>query len=318
MLISKKSSAQLQEQLQKREEVFCSGLFLSARWMVVSQVAREGVHLILMPTRESAEYCSADLYNMVEGDCVFFLPELGKSVERSNYKSSLGVQRTAAIGKLMDRSFASLRMTDHLQVEESPLFIITYPEAMEEKVPSAQKLQNALFSIKEGQEIAYESIRTRLLDEGFEKVDFVSAPGQFALRGAVIDIFSFSSDKPFRLSFFGDEVEKIHTFDCNTQLSVDRIPQADVYPDIAARETEEGESLVNLLPAGTTVWLDSSDMYRQNDFFVPLLAFKHVYLDIPLQKEDVDKIQFNISPQPVFNKNFDLLIGDIRSRIENK
>ncbi|MBO5596704.1 MAG: hypothetical protein J5917_08025, partial [Bacteroidales bacterium] len=156
MLISKKSSAQLQEQLQKREEVFCSGLFLSARWMVVSQVAREGVHLILMPTRESAEYCSADLYNMVEGDCVFFLPELGKSVERSNYKSSLGVQRTAAIGKLMDRSFASLRMTDHLQVEESPLFIITYPEAMEEKVPSAQKLQNALFSIKEGQEIAYE------------------------------------------------------------------------------------------------------------------------------------------------------------------
>ena len=317
MLISKKSSAQLQEQLQKREEVFCSGLFLSARWMVVSQVAREGVHLILMPTRESAEYCSADLYNMVEGDCVFFLPELGKSVERSNYKSSLGVQRTAAIGKLMERSFASLRMTDHLQVEESPLFIITYPEAMEEKVPSAQKLQNALFSIKEGQEIAYEGIRTRLLDEGFEKVDFVSAPGQFALRGAVIDIFSFSSDKPFRLSFFGDEVEKIHTFDCNTQLSVDRISQADVYPDIAARETEEGESLVNLLPAGTTVWLDSSDMYRQNDFFVPLLAFKHVYLDIPLQKEDVDKIQFNISPQPVFNKNFDLLIGDIRSRIEN-
>ena len=317
MLISKKSSAQLQEQLQKREEVFCSGLFLSARWMVLSQVAREGVHLILMPTRESAEYCSADLYNMVEGDCVFFLPELGKSVERSNYKSSLGVQRTAAIGKLMERSFASLRMTDHLQVEESPLFIITYPEAMEEKVPSAQKLQNALFSIKEGQEIAYESIRTRLLDEGFEKVDFVSAPGQFALRGAVIDIFSFSSDKPFRLSFFGDEVEKIHTFDCNTQLSVDRITQADVYPDIAARETEEGESLVNLLPAGTTVWLDSSDMYRQKDFFAPLLAFKHVYLDIPLQKEDVDKIQFNISPQPVFNKNFDLLIGDIRSRIEN-
>ena len=317
MLISKKSSAQLQEQLQKREEVFCSGLFLSARWMVVSQVAREGVHLILMPTRESAEYCSADLYNRVEGDGVFFLPELGKSVERSNYKSSLGVQRTAAIGKLMERSFASLRMTDHLQVEESPLFIITYPEAMEEKVPSAQKLQNALFSIKEGQEIAYEGIRTRLLDEGFEKVDFVSAPGQFALRGAVIDIFSFSSDKPFRLSFFGDEVEKIHTFDCNTQLSVDRISQADVYPDIAARETEEGESLVNLLPAGTTVWLDSSDMYRQNDFFVPLLAFKHVYLDIPLQKEDVDKIQFNISPQPVFNKNFDLLIGDIRSRIEN-
>ena len=111
MLISENSSALLQKKLQNGNEVFCSGLFLSARWAVVSQVARENVHMIILPTRESAEYCSADLYNMVEGDRVFFLPESGKSVERSNYKSSLGVQRTAAIGQLMNRSFASLRMT---------------------------------------------------------------------------------------------------------------------------------------------------------------------------------------------------------------
>ena len=304
MLISQKSTALLQKQLQEKEEVFCGGLFLSARWMVLSQVAQEGVHFILLPTRESAEYCAADLYNMVEGDCVFFLPEMGKSVERSNYKSSLGVQRTAAIGKLLNWK------------APEKLFIVTYPEAVEEKVPSAQKLQNALFSIREGEEIPYDSIRVRLQEEGFEKVDFVSAPGQFALRGAVIDIFSYSSDKPYRLSFFGDEVEKIHTFDCNTQLSIDRISRADIYPDIAARETEEGESLIDLLPANTLVWLDSSDMYKEKDFFAPVCAFRHVYLDIPLQKEDVEKVQFNISPQPVFNKNFELLMGDIRSRLE--
>ena len=131
MLISKNSSALLQKKLQNGNEAFCSGLFLSARWAVLSQVALEGVHLIILPTRESAEYCSADLYNMVEGDCVFYLPESGKSVERSNYKSSLGVQRTAAIGKLLNN-------------DGGVLFVVTYPEALEEKIPSAQKLSMEL------------------------------------------------------------------------------------------------------------------------------------------------------------------------------
>ncbi len=304
MLISQKTSGLLQKQVEKQDEVFCSGLFLSARWAVLSQVAQSGTQLVVLPTRESAEYCSADLYNMVEGDCVFFLPESGKSVERSNYKSSLGVQRTAAIGRLLQ------------QKEQERLFIVTYPEAIEEKIPTAQKLTDALFTIREGDEIPYESIRTRLQEEGFEKVDFVSAPGQFALRGAVIDIFSFSSDKPFRISFFGNEVDKINTFDCNTQLSIEHLKQADIYPDIAAREADEGESFLQLLPADALVWLDSSDMYREKEFFGTLLSHRHVYLDIPLQRQKEEALTFNIAPQPVFNKNFELLISDIRSRLE--
>ena len=211
MLISQNSSALLKKKLQNCPEVFCSGLFLSARWAVVSQTASNNVQLIVLPTRESAEYCSADLYNLTEGDCVFFLPESGKSVERSNYKSSLGVQRTAAIGKLMESN------------EESPVYIVTYPEALEEKIPSRKELQDALFTIHSGETVPYEHLRTRLLEEGFEKVDFVSAPGQFAVRGAVIDIFSYSLEKPYRITFFGNEVDKINTFDCNTQLSIDKL-----------------------------------------------------------------------------------------------
>ena len=308
MLISVNSSALLQKKLQNADEVFCSGLFLSARWAVLSQVALEGTHLIILPTRESAEYCSADLYNMVEGDCVFYLPESGKSVERSNYKSSLGVQRTAAIGKLLNVS------------PEERLFIVTYPEALEEKLPSAQKLSDALFSVKVGEEVNYEDLRRRLIQEGFEKVDFVSAPGQFAVRGAVIDIFSYSLEHPYRISFFGNEVDKIHTFDCNTQLSVEKVSQADIYPDIAAREAgeEEGESLLNLLQQNTVVWLDSSDMYKEKEFFEESLRFKHVFLDIPLQKQDVPSVKFNISPQPVFNKSFELLLSDIRTKMETQ
>ena len=308
MLISENSSALLQNKLQNGNEVFCSGLFLSARWAVLSQVAKTGTHLVILPTRESAEYCSADLYNMVEGDCVFFLPESGKSIERSNYKSSLGVQRTAAVGKLLGS-------------DGSLLYIVTYPEALEEKLPSAQKLTGALLTLKVGDEISHDALRTRLIEEGFEKVDFVSAPGQFAMRGAVIDIFSYSLEKPYRINFFGNEIDKINTFDCNTQLSVEQVPSADIYPDIAAREAdgddEEGENLIGLLPSDTTVWLDSSDMYRDREFFPSALSFRHVFLDIPLQKQDVPSVKFNISPQPVFNKSFELLLSDIRTKVEN-
>ena len=308
MLISENSSALLQKKLQNGNEVFCSGLFLSARWAVLSQVAKTGTHLVILPTRESAEYCSADLYNMVEGDCVFFLPESGKSIERSNYKSSLGVQRTAAVGKLLGS-------------DGSLLYIVTYPEALEEKLPSAQKLSGALLTLKVGDEISHDALRTRLIEEGFEKVDFVSAPGQFAMRGAVIDIFSYSLEKPYRINFFGNEIDKINTFDCNTQLSVEQVPSADIYPDIAAREAdgddEEGENLIGLLPSDTTVWLDSSDMYRDREFFPSALSFRHVFLDIPLQKQDVPSVKFNISPQPVFNKSFELLLSDIRTKVEN-
>ena len=303
MLVSTQSVERLQNNLQSSQESFCSGLFLSARWAVLAQAAGKGVHLVVLPNKEAAEYCSADLYNLVEGDCVFFLPESGKGVERSNYKSSLGVQRTAAIGKI-------------LQPGVERLFIVTYPSALEEKVPSAGALQEALLSIHSGDYLPYEKLRTRLGEEGFERVDFVSAPGQYAIRGSVIDIFSYSLDKPYRVSFFGNEVDKIHTFDCNTQLSIEEKEVADIYPDIAAREDAEGISPVKLFPADTLLWLDSSDMYSHLPFFQELQPFKKVYLDLPLKREEVTAISFKIAPQPSFNKNFELLLSDIQSRIE--
>ena len=316
MLISTKSTALLQEMVKNREETFCSGLFLSARWAVLSQVANEGLHFIVLPTRESAEYCAADLYNMVEGDCVFFLPESGKNVERSNYKSSLGVQRTAAIGKIIDSPVKPAN--DGENANDERLFIVTYPEAIEELVPSAKKLEDALLTIKPGDNLPYEKLREILIGENFEKVDFVSAPGQFAIRGSVIDIFSYSLEKPYRVSYFGNEIDKINTFDPNTQLSIEKVEKADIFPDIAARGEEDGESVISLLKPDTTVWLDSSDMYKEKPFFQQLQSFKRVYLDVPLQRQNEEQVKFDISPQPVFNKNFDLLISDIHEKIEKK
>ena len=269
--------------------------------MYLSEWAEEGIHIVILPTREAAEYCSADLYNLVEGDCVFFLPESGKKVERSNYKSSLGVQRTSAIGKLMEAGVQRL-------------FIVTYPEALEEKIPGADSIREALLTIHTGDHLPFEQLKEKLFAEGFERVDFVSAPGQFAIRGSVIDIFSYSREHPYRLSFFGNEVDRINTFDCNTQLSVEKMDEALIYPDLVAGGTGE-VSLVSLFPKDATLWLDSSDMYKEREFFSLLEPFRRVHLEPPLGRE-VKTINFHITPQPVFNKNFDLLLSDIRSRME--
>ena len=304
MLISSESVNTLAEKISSSNEVFCSGLFLSARWFVVSQLDHDGIQLVVLPDKESAEYCAADLYNLIEGDNVFFLPDSGKSLEKSNYKSSLGVQRTSAVGRILDH-------------KEGQLVIVSYPSALEEGIPQEDKIRQSVLRLKVGDEIAHEEIVQSLFDCGFQRVDFVGEPGQFAIRGAIVDIFSYSYNDPFRISFFGDEIDSINVFDCNTQLSKEKVEIAEIYPDIAA--SEEGESqmqITDMLPKDTLVWLDSSDMYKNKDFFPELERFRRIYLELPLSRQNEDAVRFSIAPQPVFNKNFELLTEDIRKRLE--
>lgn len=305
-MISSKSSGILGSRILSNRKVFCKGLFLSARWFVLSQTAVKGTHLVILPDSDSAEYCCSDLYNLVEGDRVFFLPTSGKSVERSNYKSSLGVQRTAAIDRILSTS-----NSDDLYI------IVTYPGALEEKIPSAGEIKSSRFEINVGDEISHENIISRLVSNGFEKVDFVSAPGQFAIRGSIVDIFSYSFNIPYRISFWGDEVEKIHTFDCNTQLSKSDEKSVTIVSDVVSGGSEDGDSILSCLPSDTVIWLDSSDMYSNSGFFPSVSEFKNVFIDIPLSEECSDPVRFDISPQPVFNKNFEILTEDIRIKIES-
>lgn len=173
-------------------------------------------------------------------------------------------------------------------------------------------------TFREGDEISHDVIKEKLFGAGFEKVDFVSEPGQFALRGGIIDIFSYSFNNPFRISFFGDEVESINIFDCNTQLSKERLSEVDICQDIVSAGDSDNEiPVTDMLPGNCVVWLDSSDMYRKRDFFSGLDRFRRVFLELPLDSQDEESVKFNISPQPVFNKNFELLTEDIRKRIES-
>lgn len=304
MLISTKSCTELQKRLDKgRGDIFCRGLFLSARWIVLSGVVRKGVHFIILPNIEAAEYCTSDLYNFVDGDRVFFLPESGRNVERSNYKSSLAVQRTAAISSIISGG-------DDLKL------IVSYPEAIAEKVPSVKEISDSIMSIRKGDEISHEKIVAVLSAGGFERVDFVSAPGQYAIRGSLVDIFSYSNNYPYRISFWGDEVEKINSFDCNTQLSTGEEDNIEIVSDVMSSGSEDGQCILEMLPEGSVLWLDSSDMYSGQEFFQFAGNFRKVYIDIPLGSQADDAVVFNISPQPSFNKNFELLTEDIRSRIE--
>ena len=306
MLISSESCRILGDKLSSGcDRVYCRGLFLSAKWFVLSQTAAKGLHLVVLPDKETAEYCTSDLYNLIEGDKVFFLPESGKNVERSNYKSSLAVQRTAAIGAVMSWKKDELTL------------VVSYPEALEERVPSARSIKDSVLKIKAGQEISHDSIVEILSRNGFEKVDFVSAPGQYAIRGSIVDIFSYSWNYPYRISFWGNEVEKINIFDCNTQLSVSEEKEMEVISDIMSSGESSEASIFDLLPESAMLWLDSSDMYRERDFFSLAEKFRAVFIDTPLSVSTDDEIKFGISPQPSFNKNFELLTEDIRNRLEN-
>lgn len=312
MLISGKAVEELNKKLvenavaEGQPEVFCAGLFFSAQWFVVSNIGNKCLNFIVLPDKDSAEYCAADLYNMVEGDRVFFLPDSGKSLERSNYKASLSVQRTAAIGKIIDYN------------GEEPLFIVTYPSALEETVPAEKDIRKSVLTLRKGEETDMSELGKLLYDNGFVREDFVYSPGQYAMRGGIIDIFSYSYNNPFRISFFGDEIEKINIFDTNTQLSVAEEEVAEIYPDISSDNPGAGENLItSMLPENTLVWLNSYELYKDRVFYRDFSRFPIVHTDNTLAKRGENVVKFNIAPQPSFNKNFEMLTEDIRNRLEH-
>lgn len=303
LIIGPESSEKLSEGIAGGRDVYCSGLYFSARWHVLVQTAHKGLNVVLLPDSESAEYCASDLYCLTDGDCVYYLPDSGRNVEKSNFKSSLGVQRTSSISRLLDMK------------EGDRLFVVTYPKALEEEIPSESVIRDSVMKLRVGEYIDHDTIRNVLSSKQFEKVEFVSAPGQFSIRGSIVDVFSYSCNFPYRISLFGDEIEKISLFNCNTQLSVESVEEAEIFPDLSSGDAATS-GLCSLLPPDTLVWMDSSDMYRNCKVFQDLSSFRKVFMEVPLSVKDAVPVRFSISPQPVFNKNFELLAADIRKRIE--
>ena len=293
----------LKTRLDKENTIYCSGLFLSARWFVLSSEAPEGINLIILPDKESAEYCTSDLYQLTEGDKVFLLPPGGNGIERSNYKSSISVQRTAAI-------------TAILKNKGGQIFVVCCPDALEEGISAGREAEKDVLTVRKGQEIPFDTIIESMGRMGFERCDFVSAPGQFAVRGSLIDIFSYADNEPYRISFWGNEIESINIFDCNTQISKGERNSADIIGGALSEISGQGSNLLEIIPQNSTIWLDSPDVYKEKDFYILTEKFRRVFLQIPLGVKAVSPEKYHISPQPRFNKNFDLLEDDIRRKKE--
>lgn len=226
-------------------------------------------------------------------------------------------------------------------------WIITYPEALFEKVPTQKNLSKNTFRLEVGKTYSIDFIHEVLMEYHFEYVDFVYEPGQFSIRGGIVDVFSYSNDNPFRIEFFGDEVESVRTFDAATQLSINTHKHFSIVPNVQGKMVQEGNgSFFEFAGKNTTIWIDSVDKTQeilkkeytrsveihsklpdtvkhtipsnlyvdQTTFLSELKTFSTIELGTDTEFKIGLTCTFDFQPQPSFNKNFELLRDDILAR----
>ena len=276
-------------------------MILSAQAVYIANAvkrASEGaLYVVIADNKKQAYYLVSDLDNFFREENLFFFPATS---EKSEYKKNTALlQRTAALSALTRWTGEKLNpaRTDEstyilakelLAKEPVPsTLIVTYTEAVEEKVLRPKAIRSAVLTLRKGESLSHSAISEVLFAEGFRKVDFVTMPGEFALRGSLVDIYSFADEKPLRIDFFGDEIESIRWFNPDNQLSQgESLKEINIYPNLDEIGTEqEYAGFMDILPPGTTLW--------------------------DLRDNILEKQQEGIQPQPAFAKNFELLSNDI-------
>ncbi len=292
--------------------------------------------LFIMHDREEAAYFQNDLQNLIGNKDVSFFPTSYKRpYEFEEIENANVLLRTELISKLNTKG------TDGE-------LIISYPEALCEKVVNKSSLKSHTIKLEVGKEVDIDGLFKTLIDFDFEKEDFIYEAGQFAMRGGIIDVFSFANELPYRIELFGNEIESIRTFDPDTQLSMDAKKSIGIIPNLQTKFVNEAkQSFLSFLPKNTKIWfkdvqltLDTIDKYHEkaqksfeeilsksNQTQViqnPKLLFEtHESLLEDLQKHDIiefgnryyfDPISaftFDSEPQPSFNKNFELIAENL-------
>ncbi len=331
------SIASLLQEDEKR--IALKGLIGSSGAIVVSAALQKTKtnHLILLSDKEEAAFFLNDLQNLNKNASnILFFPH--------SYKKAY--DQNALPGENTDNANVVSRAEVLERINRgSNSIIVSYPEAIFEKIITKKQFAKSILEIKKGVEYSIDFINELLIEYDFEKVDFVYEPGQFAVRGGIVDVFSFSNDLPFRIEFFGDEVDSIRTFDPVNQLSVKSIARFTVVPNIQRFKTEEvREDLLQFIPGQTNVWLRDYLIVGEqldkeytkavaNFNALPETPVKHSPpVDLFFSKNafeaavqrfniiefgerhffDEDNFHFNTTAQPSFNKNFDLLIEDLK------
>lgn len=305
------------------EKIHLKGLIGSSKTILAANLSEilQNSMLFLLADREEAAYLYDDLNNLGLGQSVIFFPSSYKrSIQYDQPDQEFIVQRTEALNTI--------------QNSENPYLIITFHEAIVEKVISPENFKKNTLQINAGDKISIRFINEFLFEYGFERVDFVYEPGQFAVRGSIVDIFSYSNEDPYRIDFFGDEVESLRSFNIDTQISKENLKRITVIPDIHTREDEENRiSLLEFLPGNTIIFGDSlnSFFYQVNEIHRQTIIaraddenlFNRIVSGETLKNQlksktvcdwgiepgfqPVTVFKFSNAPQPVFNKKFDLL-----------
>jgi transcription-repair coupling factor (superfamily II helicase) len=304
-----------------------------------------GVHLFILPDKEEAAYMLNDLENAAgklpgeenaDGKLsidLYFFPRSARQAYEVEQTDNANVAMRAEVLNELRKNFSK-------EPSGKPICIITYPDAIAEKVITEQELGGATFEIIQGNTLDIDFIDEWMHTYDFEKVDYVYEPGQYAVRGGIIDIFSYSFDHPYRIELFGNEVESIRKFEPDTQLSVAKMTRATIVPNVSMRTTEEARiTMLEFMPGSSTVWIKDTEgalnrmdvemekaqarFEKQTGLFErmtpqQLFASKQELfeqlnerrvIEFGSQRKFTESgiITFDMEPQPAFNKHFDLL-----------
>jgi transcription-repair coupling factor (superfamily II helicase) len=284
-----------------------------------------GIHLLVMDDRDNAAYLANDLYELVgqQVEVLFFPTAYKRSIQYGQQDASGIVQRTAVLNAI--RSFGG----------NGALVVCTYPEALSEKVVSRVEMTEKTLTLSVGEEVSMSTVEDMLVDWGFDRVDFVYEPGQYSIRGGIMDIFSYTAPRPYRVDFFGDEIESIRIFEISSQLSAEKVTSMEILPNLKSGR-EQVTSFAGFA-GGATWWFDDlgHTLSRVDALRKKLLAEldepaeigsmvtsgKELLADIAerlvivregsTKREIEATVEFHTSPQPEFNKQFDLLAANI-------
>ena len=287
-----------------------------------------GVHLFVAEDRDAAAYLMNDFYNLLDETQVYFFPSSWKRSAAYGAEDAQGVvQRTATMNAV--RGFAG----------KGYLVVCTYPEALAERVADAETLQQGTIAVRVGDKISIEVLEQALVDAAFTRVDFVYEPGQYSVRGGIVDVFSYSESKPYRLDFFGDEVDSIRRFNISSQLSSDKLDRVEIIPDLNAGTPAAAKvSLARFAGAEAAWWFYDADfvfrrvndvrrktladmerpeeidslLTSRNGLLADLAGCRIFALRDNLPERPAEaSVKFSTAPQPKFNKNFEMLADDM-------
>ncbi|MFD1062801.1 transcription-repair coupling factor [Winogradskyella litorisediminis] len=308
------------------------GLVGSSLSIVIAEVFKtaDKPFLVVFDDKEEAAYYLNDLEQLINNTDVLFYP--------GSYRRPYQIEQTNNANVLL-----RAEVLNRINSRKKPCVIVTYPDALFEKVVTKKELEKNTLKISVGADLSPDFVNEVLFEYKFKRVDFVTEPGEFSVRGGIIDVFSFSHDEPYRIEFFGDEVDSIRTFDVETQLSTERIKKVSIIPNVANKFIEEKrESFLKYISPKTVVFAKNVSLLfsRIDDFFEKATeAFKALSEDIKhaspnelfcnsqlLKRqflefktvefgasvlERQETIDFKTKPQPAFNKQFNLLIDDL-------